>query len=200
MPNPPNYARVLVGGVMPGGEVFSFSFAAQSLGPGTSAQAQATNLGNSAQFAAFVNACKPFMSVPTVINRVSVYQYGAGGSLTDSGSAGVIDGAGSGAVPHPDQCALAVSLRTASNTRSGRGRFFIPCNGAAMDANTGRTTANTQTLATAAAALMAFAGGRVASEKLGTTALVTAVRVGNVVDTMRSRRDALVESYSTAAV
>lgn len=100
----------------------------------------------------------------------------------------------------PFQCATVVSLLTASATRSGRGRFYLPPLAASV-LDGGRISA--ASLATLDAAWTAF------FDSLNTSGLtvvvrnrashistgVTSARVGDVIDTQRRRRNKLTETY-----
>lgn len=102
----------------------------------------------------------------------------------------------------PFQCAPVVSLRTATLSRAGRGRFYAPS--LAVDqVSAGRmlTTAR-DTLADAALDLvqgLTSAGGNVViyHRATGTTSLVTSLDVGDVIDTQRRRRNKLVEARTS---
>lgn len=100
----------------------------------------------------------------------------------------------------PFQCATVVSLLTASATRSGRGRFYLPPLAASV-LDGGRISA--ASLATLDTAWTAF------FDSLNTSGLtvvvrnrashistgVTSARVGDVIDTQRRRRNKLTETY-----
>jgi hypothetical protein len=116
-----------------------------------------------------------------------------------------------GATPlkYPDQVALAVSLITAERGGSGRGRFYLA--GPSMPLVAGGVIDPAEALATADLAAQFLKGLEtawpgaadvcIASSK-GRNINVTAVRVGRVYDTIRSRRTSLPEAYqvSTNAV
>lgn len=197
----PNTRRYVVEGSMPGGERFAFSWAA--VGPavaGQTAQGAADAMVANAAWTAFLAEAKTYWNSSTVADTLRVYFYGNGGLLADAGVAAITGGAGTGGTAHPNQVALAVSLRTAINNRTGRGRFYIPCNGAAMTAGTGKINKTTLTLATVTAGLMAYCLGQVASETQQISRPVVQVKVGDVPDTIRARRAGLVETYSSANV
>lgn len=100
----------------------------------------------------------------------------------------------------PFQCATVISLLTASATRSGRGRFYLPPLAVSV-LDGGRISA--ASLATLDTAWTAF------FDSLNTSGLtvvvrnrashistgVTSARVGDVIDTQRRRRNKLQETY-----
>jgi hypothetical protein len=117
---------------------------------------------------------------------------------------------GSSAVYHPPQVSLAVSLNTERRGASGKGRFFLPAPAMVVDSTTGLVAAaDAQGVATAVKTLLdglnntpgidASTDDRVivASNK-GFSSRVTSVRVGRALDTIRSRRTSLSESYGVS--
>lgn len=105
----------------------------------------------------------------------------------------------------PFQCATVISLLTASATRHGRGRFYLPPL-AVSTLDTGRTSAAAiTTLDTAWTAffdsLNTDGVNPVVRNRTGHVSTpVTSARVGNVIDTQRRRRNKLVEVYTAITV
>lgn len=116
-------------------------------------------------------------------------------------------GAGGGQISHPTQVSLAVSFGTARRGASGKGRVYLPnplfaINGASF------TIEEPDALAAAAAVgdwlnrlndvpgVDASAPKVTVASSKGFNSDVTTVRVGRVLDTIRSRRTSLDEAYT----
>lgn len=130
----------------------------------------------------------------------------------------VTAGGGSVAMPAasrmPTQAALVISLRSARADATGKGRFFLPfqmpnyalqtdfrLTSATADAVAAAAKAFLNGVASAASApIVVASGGGKAGGGTGYLSPVTSVRVGRVVDTMRSRRNAQLEAYSVLAL
>jgi len=116
---------------------------------------------------------------------------------------------GTGNSPFPNSTAMVVSWATAAvRGRASKGRIFVPSPSLSVIPETGRwALASIQQAGAAAAAfleglranatLASINAVPVVGSKLGTGLFreITAVRVGDVPDTMRSRRNAQQESY-----
>lgn len=107
---------------------------------------------------------------------------------------------------NPPQIAVCVTLRTAFAGRTHTGRFYLPTPGITTTTATGRfLPADVLEVITATKA--AFAAGigagwtavNVFSNKLHVVNPVTAIDCGDVLDTMRSRRNKLVETRQVVA-
>lgn len=105
----------------------------------------------------------------------------------------------------PFQCATVVSLLTASATRHGRGRFYLPPL-ATGSIDQGRVSAaSLAVLDTAWTAYFASLNGDnitpVVRNRTGhVSTTVTSARIGDVIDTQRRRRNKLTETYTVVAV
>lgn len=122
---------------------------------------------------------------------------------------------GSGQIGYPPQVSLVATL-LADNGRglAGKGRMYLPGIAAGLDTTGHIGGTQHQNIANRLAAFFgeveaSFDGGQVINASHGrapftgstaTNRFVTHVRVGNVYDTQRRRRNSLVESYATAAL
>lgn len=114
----------------------------------------------------------------------------------------------------PPQSAVVVSLLTDTPGGSGRGRMYWPALGATLDTTTARLSApTTQVVADGFNAYLEDVRDALAtafptigfdlavrSKTTHTTPHVTRLRVGNIIDTQRRRRDSLREAYVTVPV
>lgn len=159
-----------------------------------------------------------FFSAPTtnihstaVLTMVKLAKIGADGKYLED--ALFVDGltsagGGSSTVLHPFQVALAVSLGSARRGPTGRGRFYLPL--PALVVSTDGTAGGGQLLEVQGSVKtwLEALGNRegidpsvpsvvIASTK-GYVSPVTSVRIGRVLDTIRSRRRSLNEAYIDA--
>jgi hypothetical protein len=108
----------------------------------------------------------------------------------------------------PGEVAICVTFRTALITRSGRGRWYLPCPATDQLTSQGRLLATAQTkiitsmnaFFTALQSTLAGADAVVYSQKLASVASIISYDVGDVLDAQRRRRNKLVESRAGAAV
>lgn len=134
-----------------------------------------------------------------------------GGAATAVGASTGSTVAGSGTVTMPPQCAMVVSLLTPFPGRRTRGRFYMPFLTASMTSSLrigGAVTLASR--ATSMASMLNAIGAAaetlpdlepvIVSAAGGTITPVSSVRVGDVMDTQRRRRDALIENYASASV
>lgn len=117
--------------------------------------------------------------------------------------------AGTGSTAHPYQVAAVSSLRTAFPGASGRGRLYWPATGLLVSGGTLRPAAGTigtflggikshlTAVQTAIDATLDGISLVVWSRKLQTTANVTQIQMGDVLDVQRRRRDVLVENVQS---
>lgn len=168
--------------------------------------------------AAFGQHVMPLLSAQTPLTRTRWSAHAAGGGTLLRADGSFMQGDDTTVVPGgvavgtilPIQTALAVSLMTPRAGATGRGRIFLPFIHRPVQAGAFTLQdVHTQSVADGVRALIVAingfgAGGdfgpfvTVASSK-GYETRVTGVRVGNVLDTMRSRRNGLREGYAVSA-
>lgn len=139
------------------------------------------------------------------VDRVRTYFYPF--TVGPAAAAGISSGisvTGTNTISFPPQCSLVISLLTGVPGRKTRGRTFWPCLTGTMSATLKRSGNPTQAVVSTSFANMLRAIADIpAASNLepvivstvggGTVTTVTSVSVGDVVDTMRSRRDSLQE-------
>lgn len=138
------------------------------------------------------------------------YGYGIDGLLNSQNTYSLsAPNAGTGvASGQPPQSAHVCTLATAQPGRSGRGRIYLPglaggqltVDGMLPDATALTLAQRIRAFIVAVNALQPEIKVQVHSETKQALYAVTQVRVGNIVDTQRRRRDALTETYQTVAV
>lgn len=144
------------------------------------------------------------------IVRHRAYAYAASGpAVATATSTSGLPIAGSGTGVHPFQISRAVSLTTNLASRRARGRFYWPALVASVSTTTGKSTPPTG-LVGAWAQLLSDWGSDAPGDVVLTPVIysrvgdalneVSSVRIGDVLDTQRRRRDGLVESYVSALV
>lgn len=121
-----------------------------------------------------------------------------------------VPGSGPSSTVYPLSTALCVSLTTNRDGPTGKGRFYLPMPAMALSGDFRISEANATEVATAAKNFIAAINGSViapgpeddvvVSSSKGYNSLVTGVRVGRVPDTMRSRRSAQLEGWSSVAL
>lgn len=161
-----------------------------------------------AESQAFFSSPLLYVSPFARLRMVKLAKIGADGKYTaDPLFVDTLNRAGGGSTSgtHPFQCSLAVSLVTARRGSSGRGRFYLPMPTLSVADSGLIPFLQAQEVATTVAGWIDAVADRpgidspeptvvVASSK-GFLSPVTAVRVGRVIDTIRSRRRALSEAY-----
>lgn len=204
---PANFLRLVASGPLFGGvEQFSFSL---SLGRDFDSDAEAPEEVPQA----VIDAVTTFFQAPGVIgNRASLdliklNEIGRDGRYVSQSetvlaeiSPPVVPSTSS---PHAPQVALAISLMTsAARGRASRGRFYIPTPAVVVGDDARISSANAETVAAAAtefitdlnAAMPGWRVGVFSNIGDGQWRPVTRVRVGRVLDTIRSRRASIDEA------
>nr|CRY97198.1 hypothetical protein [uncultured prokaryote] len=219
MPTLP-HTSLTAAGSMPGGERWSctlnFGNFAGSVQPSAAGLQSFANLATD-WWEDMVGSADSFMSNIVTLQRVDARNVN-GGLTTALASAApatpVTGGGGASGASLPNQCSVVASLRTEEPGARGRGRIYLPTNKAVVDA-TGRLPAVSRTQLAAQVELLlnklnnsaenvtdetGFRLCVVSGVGAGGNFPVTTMRVGDVVDTQRRRRDALVEAYDSRAV
>jgi len=207
----------LVGG---GAEIFSFGFRATGA-PGFNAAGALAGIDVAVVaglIGVYFGSDNLHLSEDATLTKVKVAAIGVDGMyLTDSVEAEPVVGGITGAdaaVRHPNQVAFCVSLRSFTNLgHASRGRFFLPLPADGVNPS-GKIDAARAVLRSSLTAEL-FTDLNVYLETgdgddcnialmsnigAGTTHAVTKVRCGTVLDTIRSRRNALTEDYSADVV
>lgn len=137
-PIPAGMIRYIFSGTMPGGEKWAAGYWGFATSGTPDAQAAAdASVDDISQATA---AILPLMSSQTFIDAIDTYGYTGGSGATSQGHALIGHAPGSGAVVHPNQIALCLTMRSATPGRSGRNRMYWPLTGAPMT-NTGMINA-----------------------------------------------------------
>lgn len=172
-------------------------------------QALATDFANYLATATAPATAYAEMSTSASITRVSVYGYQGAGPAASGAAANVSPArTGAGVIDHPFQTTRCISLQTDLPGARYRGRFYVPALSATMAA-TGKSAPPSGYLTAWALILEQpinlWTGS--APLTLGVYSAVgdlvtpvTRLRVGDVLDTQRRRRDALQEIYSSLAI
>lgn len=200
---PKGPARLVItfSGTLPGGDVFATSFAEEYLGGPPVTDDDAVAFRDNPPTQNFLTAMATLMGNTSRITDITLRSYPQPNQVASGvGHAGVgVAGTGPGFLPN--QCALVLTIRTAVNTARGRGRMYLPCTGARVAGATGRVSdVDREALVTAAAAMFSVGRGGVASVSDSQFRLATRVEVGDVIDTVRARRDALRENRTSKLV
>lgn len=205
--------RISILGIAPGGEEWSVNPVFRISGAGDIIAS-----AEGAQIVTGINA----LTVPTTLRALMASSSSVAGVRVEArflngNLEGVFEGlrgsavAGTGAAPHPPQCATVFSLRTQTPGASGRGRVYWPATGIAMSASTlrgdsavlgGALTGFKTYMASIETAIETVLAVPVSldiwSRKNASSAPVDRIQVGDVVDTQRRRRDTLPEAYQEA--
>lgn len=207
-----NHVLITASGTLPGGEIWACGV--RSMGFVLPQYLQGVSDAAAVAWRSWASGTGSGFSIDSTIDKVTTRVISVAGLSTDIAESAVPAGAGGGVSTNvPNQCTVVLSLLTGKPGRGNRGRMYLPTLSLSIGSK-GR-------LNTGAAALMlgpakkliddlnlALQVGPTSSDnrigiqsKVGPHATqVTEVRMGDVVDTQRRRRDALVENYATASV
>lgn len=205
------HLRQTVNGGLPGGERWSCSV---SFGIGSGAgpnQEDLTDFNSGAltYWQAWFSSTDRRGGTGTSLTQITTRLIDTTGTTILQAQQGASTPGGNISVSVPNQCAVVISLITATPGARGRGRFYAPCLALTMG-TTGRIqTSEVTSIASVTATLLnglnTSAGINLPSSGAalcvasgvgtGANPRVVAFRVGDVVDTQRRRRDALAETY-----
>ena len=207
-----NYTGVIrwtLGGSVSGGDQWSIGGFLQIGTPASSAGATSaqmntiagTILGNfNTNVWSATNGLKAKNGAGMTLFSCNTYMYD-GGALVAQGSNTITAVPGTAAQPHPAYVAHCMTLKTAQNTRSGRGRCYLPATGITLDATTMQvsSTSNSQNVTQLAAFFTAantnytinlgstLGSSAVWSTKDATPHIITQVVGDTLPDTQRGR-------------
>lgn len=209
------YVRISIQGALPGGETWSVNPAYAGTftsGLPTQAELDAWAVAVAADLPSAVGSqLLQFMTEQASITQVRVSAYGDTGALEGySVHQLATPMIGSGTATSPSTTAIVASLYSAVPGRRYRGRIYWPCLKTSQDPSTGRLppTALVATAGQFSSMLedIGNAGGGafdpflcVYSKSNGSAIAVTKIRVGDVYDSQRRRKQSLVETYGDAA-
>lgn len=153
------------------------------------------------------SAISTFARLDTVkYNKITAGGAGVGGLYADpvtrSSLFARLSGGGGGAVVPPTQVAWKVTLDDGSRNPRARGGFYIPMPAAAVDTNFVATPAAQDALLASVKTFLQEIATQtqqpiVVASSIAGNIPVSRIRVGAVLDTIRSRRTSLAENYVT---
>jgi hypothetical protein len=152
------------------------------------------------------NVCRLKRVRVASITELGKYGVDANGAYQAGEWVGDLPGSEGSAAILPPQSSLVISLTTARSGATGRGRFFLPMPRKGLDVDGRLTVAQQNDTLTIMKGFLndvnavANLGRIVVSSSKGYESLVTGVRVGRAVDTLRSRRGKIIEAYASAAL
>ena len=205
--------RVILDGTLGTGEVWSTGIT--YVGPGGEVeesqiglQAWADAIAAGLEVAMTGTRTLAVLGIGNDISQVTVQQYAAVGGIAKQAVAAIIDLSGGATANHPLPTSIVYSLRTALPGASFRGRNYWPAVAGVVSQSGFFTTPDTNTAhATGWANILEFLGEsstlvttpvpHVYSPTLNVVTPVTVVQAGDVPDTQRRRRDALIETYAS---
>lgn len=210
-----DFVRVSLGGDMPSGEKWSINPIYRPAVPLALSNDEATAMATAIATTTWLSSLTGLNVTGVNFRTVRVEARNLAGDLESVGEAAkATPVAGSSATPHPFQTALCLSLLTGAAGASGKGRLYFPATGVPMAAATLRVTSTAQSdflagmntwLASVRTQVRSVGGWSTAvlgvwSRTQASSRVVLSIRAGDIVDTQRRRRDAVSESYSSAAV
>lgn len=148
MPRPTSTSRVVIDGLLPGGEAFAWGFWTNAHAA-SQADAQAAAVGVAAEFVTHARTQLAFLlAADSSYQTVTFYSYiNATGPADFTGQAAIAAGTGTGTgASLPLQLAHVTTLRTGLAGRRYRGRMYIPVNAMALANHQMTSSQNSATL------------------------------------------------------
>lgn len=214
-----SFNRVRLGGSIVGGEVWSVSFAfvAQGIAGGAitefeDLQQWAEDIGDLNGGDVLPQDLQDLISGACTLDTIRTEALTAAGVLLQAAQFAIpVPVVGSVAATKTPQTALVASLQSGRPGRSFNGRIYWPALSGSIGATTLRlTTGATLLYAQATAALLTDVGNAtdaamqmtpvIASLATASQTEISSIRVGDILDTQRRRRDAYIERYSSVAL
>jgi hypothetical protein len=199
-----NVVRIVLGGHLPGGEVFQTSWWYQDTSAPAVDDSTAAAMAAGTETVAFLNAAKALINGSAGYDTLDQYGYDSlPGPATSHGHA-ALSSVGSSSLACPNQVSVVMTLRSATAGRQGRGRMYLPANGATM-ASLGllATTQVDACVDTLAAWLGSFTSGvtpAIVSRTGAQTHPIISVDADYVADTQRRRTNKLISARHSASV
>lgn len=151
---PPGVTKYVVSGTMPSGEIWQTAWWRTGLAATDVTDAAAATVATGAPLTAVLNAWKAWNGTQVKATALDMYHYGSGTGADAHGHASLAVAGTQASNISPNQVALVVTLRSATATRSGRGRQYWPATGMAISAADGLfPSGSVSTFLTALAAL-----------------------------------------------
>lgn len=201
--------RVSITGTLPGGEVWSVNPCFFPLDePADITQPEVLAIATAVSALTVPTGVRQMFNSATAITGTRVEARSRTGVLEAQAEAPrASGGGGSGTATHPFQTSFVTSLRTQYPGAQGRGRLYWPATGILLDSTTLRVTSTVvastltgvKTFLTDIQSAVAVSAGPAPLTVWSRTGSafhgVTSLRMGDVLDTQRRRRDALAEAY-----
>lgn len=212
----PQHAKVTFSGVFKDAgdvavEIWSFGYSVATIGEEIPDEAVLQAIAD-ASATAYNTAFRPLMEANIQRTRVrySLHAEGglvkrrADGSYAQADNEAVSVGTGTAAAKKPLSSAVCVTLDTPRPGPTGRGRFFLPQTTGALGSDWRFAIGHAEAIRDAVIGYFTATDTSVGPPSVvssyGYATAVNTIRVGTVPDTMRSRRNALLEAYVSGAL
>lgn len=200
MVRPANVDHLVIRGTLPGGERWATGLWTPN--NGTTAAEGLAALVAITSYGDLMTAIRGCLSSGSSLAGADLYHYDAAGPAPVASIANTTSGSGVGSAPGflPNQTSVVMTLRSATLTRSGRGRMFVPATGLSVDASGLLVGTRVNTLRTALAAFLSAANGVIVSPTRTATYPIVSVDNDLIPDVIRARVDAMVSVRTSSPV